>query len=550
MPLKSRDKFYLAYFKPVPIILFLLSSWITSVCASLLSFDESGNLIAHSYSVWGDWSAHFTFISALRERGIHWLSGDNPLFPGVPFQYPFLSHLITAVIAFCLGLDTIHAVYYLSLILMFALPFVLYRLFRELKLNEYPALASVMMFLLIGGFQWMDGSLNPRDPLTNQFDAASVFTQFILFEFFPQRAFLFGLIGFAGLLTITLKKKNQSLTRWIVTGIALATLALTHVHTWIAMGVLLLCYFIFPTENRDWKTRKNTLLFGIGVALLSSVFLWFLLLRNHSGSQSDWKIWYPGWAQNENANIPKARDMNPIVFWIFNTGVFLPLSFFGIWLKKNEPRLQAFALAGGTLFISALFFNLQPYYYDNLKLFTYSFFFFAPFAGIALAKITQLKQIPKMVGISGACILLALQIHSGTTDLISFQNGLQNTLFFSKEEFKLANDFKAIRHSADDLVLIVPKHNHWVPCLTGNPVVLGYEGWLWSWGINYEERDRQVTEILTGGPNAESFIKKLNVNYIAVAQGEKIGNQNINFSYLDAHYTKVLSGNVSVYAVK
>ena len=532
------------FFKPIPLVLFVFSIWITVVCASLLTFDDSGNLITHSYSIWGDWSAHFTFITALKERGFSWIAGDNPLFPGIPFQYPFLSHVLTYLFSVVTPFDVIHATYISSLILIFILPFVLFQFLKRLQLSDFASFCSVLAFLLIGGVQWLDSSLNAREPLTNQFTEGSFFTQFILFEFFPQRAFLFGLIALCGLSILAFKTKKWTVKRALFLGLGLSLLSLLHVHTWLAMGTLLLSLFIFPAEKILPKLdRKKILFFGGSVAFISAFFLAFLLLRgNAHASQSSWQLWLPFWAQNAKAGGAKAQEMNLFWFWIFNTGLFLPLSAFGIYFARKRKELWAFALAGSLLFGVALFFNIQPYYYDNLKLFTYSFFFLCPFVGIALDEIARLKKLPKYVGMALALILLGFQITSATLDLESFRNGLQNTLFFSKSEFELAEKFKELRVSASSIVLIDPKHNHWVPCLTGNPVAMGYEGWLWSWGVNYATRKVEIAEILLGRPRALEMVKNLAISYIVVQAQEQIENQAINFSFLDANFKKIFAG--------
>lgn len=528
-------------FKPVSLTLIAFSLWISWVCASLLHFDDRGNLMVQSYSVWGDWSAHFTFISALRERGLHWITGDNPLFPGIPFQYPFLSHVLTYFFSLVTFTDTIHATYYLSVLCMFVLPFALFTVLKKLGLSPWGALGATLGYLLMGGFQWMDSSLKSTEPLTNQFEQASVFTQFILFEFLPQRAFLFGLLVFLGSAAYALTVKKWSLAKFIGLGLVLSLTSLMHVHTWIAVATLVFFLFLFPYSQKN-PSRKTLFLFGLGLASLSGLFLSFLLLRGHGAeTRMSWNIWTPGWAQSQDANLKRAQDMNPLVFWIFNTGIFLPLACFGMWIKRKESSLYAVAASGVLLFIVAELFKIQPYYYDNLKLFTYAFLFFTPFVGFALEAIAGVQKIPRCVAVGCAVVLLALQSASGAMDLRSFQNGLQKTQFFSIEEFALVEKFKTLRDSAESVVLINPKHNHWVSCLTGNPVAMGYPGWLWSWGIAYQAREHEIQDVLFGEKAADQVISKLKIRYAVLQTGEQVANRPVNLAYFDEHFKKIAS---------
>ena len=540
------------FFKPIPLLLLVFSAWITWVCATLLQFDDRGNLFAHSYSVWGDWSAHITFISGLKERGVHWLVEDTPLFPGAPFQYPFLSHVITALFSGLFGLEVITATRFLSLALIFVLPFILYRLFCRLGQSTLSAFFATLSFLLIGGFQWLDSSLNAREPLTNQFNQGSLFTQFILFELYPQRAFSFGLVGFGLFFLWALRARQWKRGHVVALAFGLALFALLHIHTWIATALFLLSLWALPEFANRRFPRLRMFQLGLLTAVFSLGFLSFLLLRgDHSHILRSWQWWYPGWAQNSQANLPVAASMNFFTFWIYNTALYLPLALLGIYLARNEKSLRPFALSGLSLFTLACLFNAQPYFYDNLKLFTYAFFFLAPFVGCSLARILEITRLPRPLRLILAVSIFGIQIAAGTQDLWSFQNGLQTANFFTSEEFTLAEDFKKIRASAEDIVLINPRHNHWVPCLTGNPVALGYPGWLWSWGISYTDREKTVQEIFQGLAGSDSALKELHVKYIALQAHDQIANHPLNVAFFEANFKRVLTrGDWIVYSTR
>ena len=404
----------------------------------------------------------------------------------------------------------------------------------------------------MGGIQFLDSTLNVSEPLTNQFNSGSLFTQFMVFELIPQRAFLFGIIFFSFIMGLLLKKIRTSKVETIIEqkrgwhyfliAALLGLSPLLHLHTFIASGAFLLFLFLFTSDR---KQKIFTFKLGATTAFVAMVFIYFLILRGEKNHQGTWDIWFPGWAQNPKTKLTVANEMNPFVFWIYNTGIFLPLVAIGLYLKRKEKIFYFLAATGLCLFTVALLFNIQPYFYDNLKLFTYSFLFLSPFAALTLEHIFETKHLKLL-----ALILLAFQCTSGFLDLQFLAHQKQSAVFFTREEQALALRFKKIRHSANDLVLIAPKHNHWVPCLSGNPVVMGYPGWLWSWGINYASREQEVQKILAGDPEAIRLLHSLQIHYIIVNQNESNGVKAINFAFLESNTKLILrESNWSIFEV-
>jgi hypothetical protein len=421
----------------------------------------------------------------------------------------------------------------LSLIFLCALPGVLYRFYRAFDLSPLSALYATGTFLLIGGFQVFDSSLRSDLPITNQFDAGSVFTQFVLFEFIPQRAFLFGVVFMLLLLTWMLKTETRSRSVWFGVLITLSFLPLIHFHSYFALGALLIFFLLFPLPHSPRFSARKPIFITGGILFLISSTLASLVLLRHSDHPYRWDLWFPGWAQNEGAHLNSASEMNPFWFWIYNTGMFLPLVGAGAIHHRKNPALRAFLASGLTLFGFALLFRIQPYFYDNLKIFTWSFLFLAPFVGLALEVIHK-KFWPIAVA------LALIQSASALKDFHYFWEGQQHAIFFDPLEINLAREFKSIRHSPDDLVLIQPKHNHWVPCLSGSPIVMGYPGWMWSWGISYQGTEQKLNEIFTGGPNAITVLDSLKVKWIILDEREKVQNRDVNLQFFESHFKKVL----------
>jgi hypothetical protein len=275
-----------------------------------------------------------------------------------------------------------------------------------------------------------------------------------------------------------------------------------------------------------------TLLFSIpGLAHL------FLRQSNHGLS---WDIWFPGWAQSPASGMVAAAEMGFATFWLYNTGWFLVLVGAELGLSIKNPSRQALGVGGMILFLIPLFFNLQPYFYDNLKTFTYSFLFLAPFAGSALERLLGFMKIPRWSRWTVVVMIVLSQTGSALSDFLFFERGLQKTIFFTAEEFALADRFKTIRSSPEALSLIVPRHNHWLPCLTGTPLFMGYPGWLWSWGISYSSRENEVKEILSGGGRAEELIQRHALRYFVMPLQQGQPEPGLNAPFFETRYRLVL----------
>lgn len=516
------------------VIVVLLSTFLVACCSAFLSWDDSGNLIAHSYSVWGDWSAHLTFIENFRHRGLSWILGESPLFAGVPFQYPFLSHWVTATFAQLFGLRSITAIETLSLLLLFLAPVFVYRLFRHFGNSPLGTAISVVVFFLFGGFQWMHTeSLKATEPWSNQFDQASVFTQFVGFEFYPQRAFLFGLCMLCLGLDWALSPGGRTKKRIAV--VILGLLALTHIHSFIAVAAALGFAFLF---RRNFPTFR----FSAAVALLGLAGLGLLLLRQFPPEfKHSWQIWLPGWALNSSAGVANAAEMNPLSFWVWNTGLWVPVAMLS-WIatfrsrSSQKPWVHVAFFSGLSLFVLGNLWSIQPYWYDNLKVFTYAFFFWAPFWGWAWDQVSKKGCLFRTV----IAVVIFAQTVTAIHDLRFLQAKNQQATFFMAHEFALSDQLVEKRISPTDLAVIAPRHNHWVPALSGQSVWMGFPGWLWSWGIQYGQREKDLNEILLGGPRAIDLIQQNQIKWIILNVNDRVGNTPVNLEFFRRYYLPVI----------
>ena len=111
-----------------------------------------------------------------------------------------------------------------------------------------------------------------------------------------------------------------------------------------------------------------------------------------------------------------------------------------------------------------------------------------------------------------------------------------------------AESFRKISNPAD-IVLTSDKHNHWVSTLTGRQILMGYNGWLWSYGINYEKRREEILKMFSGSSEAENLLKQYNIRYVVVGPSERT-DFNANESFFKKNHELVLEKNdYAVYRV-
>lgn len=93
------------------------------------------------------------------------------------------------------------------------------------------------------------------------------------------------------------------------------------------------------------------------------------------------------------------------------------------------------------------------------------------------------------------------------------------------------------------LILHAPTYNHPV-FLTGRRSLMGYAGHLWTHGLDYAPRERDVRRIYAGGAEADALLSRYGVDYVVVSPLERAGITPLDERFFE-RYTKV--GEVGAY---
>jgi hypothetical protein len=71
------------------------------------------------------------------------------------------------------------------------------------------------------------------------------------------------------------------------------------------------------------------------------------------------------------------------------------------------------------------------------------------------------------------------------------------------------------------VVTLAPDHDHPLSLLSGLRMYLGYTGWVWSYGLPYQDRLDRLTEIYTGGPAGLAAAQRAGISWICLGPPEK-----------------------------
>lgn len=522
--------------------------WLTyALCTiPLLLTYKNGDLYAGWINVWGDWAVHLrssTFFAQHRD-----LSLENPLYAGERFHYPYLSSYLASLLQ-RMNTDSSTSLVWPTFYFFTFLPLQLYAFALRLTKNRMAGVFFVYIVLLAGGGgvihlinDLMSGSyattIDPIRPLLytdwGRIDGQSSnrgiwFMNFIMSEFIPQRAFLAGiapaLFIFQAIFTISWKLDNQTTKQLILAGILYGLLPLIHTHSFLAISLAWPIYLLVRAMTvKDWRGKYKTYLINLAYLLIPAIILGSILLfgfvfDGHESFIKPLAWWLP---QTD-------KPSNPLLFWLWNAGpliLLIPIAY------SQLPKFRPLILTAAALWLFGNFIRWQPWQYDNLKILTYWYILTAIPIALWLA---QLSKAYKIIQI----ILLILLVGAGLNDALAVTKSAQaggirmatkNDLTFARLVNAAVKDakggarggaVKGGRRGDEALILTSTSHDNPLSLASGRNLYMGYEGWLWTYGIDYGQRLEEITTMYKGTDESFVLIKARHINYIAIGPQER-----------------------------
>ncbi len=244
--------------------------------------------------------------------------------------------------------------------------------------------------------------------------------------------------------------------------------------------------------------RKNVVRPFIVLGLLSVIpASWLVHLVTAGFSAPSAFRFAPGWMQDDAG----------LWFWLLNFGVFLPLvTVLAVVLFRRSvasDSAKVFYMIGvGTLVFSFVF-QLAPWPWDNTKLLLWGY--------LALVPIMWSELLVRWPCWAQTAICLLL-FSAGATALVV---GLD-----SRHGYKLADRAEMAevqvmlrKIPVNARLACAPSYEH-PALLLGQPVVMGYDGHLYSQGLDYAPVERELDRLMSGGSAWRNAARALGAHYI------------------------------------
>jgi hypothetical protein len=275
---------------------------------------------------------------------------------------------------------------------------------------------------------------------------------------------------------------------------------------------------LFLSAWRQW-----IVFFVTAIVIALPELLWLaggVKLRSYLG-------WQTGWDH---------AHFNPVLFWLANTGLFIPLLLFALLWPREDAALPKSSLKFYAPFLLCFIvpnlFRVAPWIWDNIKVLFWWYVASAPLVAWVIARGLRQKSRGLRWLASGALVTLLL---AGALDVLAVITGTNEYQEFDRDGMAIA---KIISDQAGPraVVLHAPTYNSPV-FLTGRQSLMGYAGWMWSRGLDDAQRQAEIRSMYSGDPEAEALLRRYGVAHVLIGPAE-LSSLKVNLQFW-ARYPRV-----------
>ncbi|HET7467443.1 MAG TPA: hypothetical protein VFL29_12330 [Candidatus Dormibacteraeota bacterium] len=512
---------------PLAAIFLFCAAWTIPFLSHAYQYRADG-LYAGYINIWGDWAAHLSFAGSFAYG--HNFPPQFPIDPGNHLGYPFMMDFLAADLV-PLGTSLTSSLVLTSGLLGLVFPAVMYLAASRFAGGRAAGAIATFVFLMSGGFGFLYllGDLATRGfgvlahlPREYTLDRELNFQWLnpVLAYLVPQRSTLFGFSLALIVLLLVWIATRERLGRqaFLFAGVVAGLMPAFHVHAWGTTVALSAFWF---TRNRrvEWFW-----FFVPAVALALPVLAWMWPPANNSfcgdgGSVFGYCI-EPGWLSYTDAKRDGLIWAVPdfVWFWLKNTSLLIPLIIAGHFANRWIPTRFASWFAPMWLWFAVpSFIVLQPWDWDNTKF----FIFFAMLGSIVVGAVLAALFRRGPWEALAASVMLVLLVFTGGLDLTRAQDtSVSSYQFVDARGLQLAGWVRA-NTPPDAIFLVADEHNSPIPTLTGRRIVIGYPGWLFTYGLaDYAQKTNDAQLMLQGDQSTPQLLKEYHVDYVLIGPQE------------------------------
>ena len=422
----------------------------------------------------GDISIHLQFIRYFASGVGFW--PDSPILVGSPLVYPLGMDLWNSLL-FLSGVPVERGLIWTGLIGSAFTAFTLWRWGGAF------AIAALLFNGGLAGFAFFSTWT------ISDFQTELAWKNLFLTMFVTQRGLLYALP--CGLLLLSAWREDfcgsGSGVPRTIQFLLYVTLPLFSAHAFLALSFILAGLFIFQ------PTSRKSLLIFVGASLLPASGAIYLVTGGFSATSG--LRWLPGWMQADGG----------LQFWILNFGITLPLLLILLLMVaiRGDARSRSFCFPALGIFAIGFLFAFAPWEWDNTKMLIWAWLVCAPFLWQIL-----IAPLPNTL----RAILCAALFFSGAVSLIGGLDGRHGYKLINRSELA-ATEIALQKAPRGSRIAIDPDYNNPV-ILLGWPVICGYEGHLWSHGLDYKQQWQKLQNILKSRPGWKKDAIDLKTNWI------------------------------------
>ena len=514
-------------------------------------------LYAGYVTIWGDWCTHLA-IAGYLSHARNLLPPDNPFFSGVNLTYPFLPDLFSGMLLH-LGLTLPQSLQIASAIMTLALVVVFYSTAQRLAGDRWTAVMAVLIFFLGGGLGFLnvlqDLGAHAANPLANLGAVADAvvhpvreytldrnigfqWLNPILAYLVPQRTTLFGFgLGMVLVSLAWYARATGDRREMLIGGVLLGLMPLLHTSSYFDLAVF---FTVLATVDVGFALARGSapaIVLNWAVFLLPAALIGLpqvVMILPPAAFTHGFLRLQPGWLAS---TADTAYQINVVLFWVLNTALLIPLALASYLLGRGgKPGLMRFLAPAWALFILPNLVILQPWDWDNTKWFVWWAMLAAILAAVVLGQ--MVKRGPALAAI--ALLLLVVTTASGLIDVgRASQSRLPGVSYRLLDNDELRVAAWARDNTPESSIFLTGwQNNHPILTMSEREIVMGYPGWVWTWGLPPDQRTQDVRTMFHGGSDGEALLLQYHVGYVVIGP-EEVSSSNgpgADLAYFRAHH--------------